>query len=86
MAHCVHKYTINLLAEISGMEPHKIAFWIEMTMQIIHTLFDYVFNNPNFDEETGKKISGWVHAFDEKLFGGCPASLDDVNNQQSKLK
>eukprot|EP00957_Ditylum_brightwellii_P072067 5478091-Ditylum_brightwellii.AAC.1 len=71
---------------MSGMEPHKIAFWVGMTTHNIHIFFDYVFNNPNFDKETGKKISGCVHAFDGKLFGGHPASLDDVKTQQSKLK
>eukprot|EP00957_Ditylum_brightwellii_P149821 11409793-Ditylum_brightwellii.AAC.1 len=69
MAHCMGKYTVNLPAEMSGMGPHKIAFWVGITKQNIHTSFDYVFNNPNFDKETCKKISGWVHAFDGKLFG-----------------
>eukprot|EP00957_Ditylum_brightwellii_P079826 6070564-Ditylum_brightwellii.AAC.1 len=77
MAHCTWKYTVNLLAEMSGMEPHKVAFWEGRNMQNIHTFFDYVFNNLNYDKETGKKVSGWVHAFDGKLFGGYPANLDN---------
>ena len=85
-AHCARKYTINLLAEMSGMEPHKIAFRVGMTTQNVHTFFDYVFNNSNFDKETGKKISGWSHAFDGKLFGGYPASLDDIKTDRSMIK
>mgnify|MGYP003333702922 CR=1 FL=1 len=85
-AHCARKYTINLLAEMSGMEPHKIAFRVGMSTQNIHTFFDYVFNNPNFDKETGKKISGWVHCFDGKIFGGYPATLDDIRTDRARMK
>eukprot|EP00957_Ditylum_brightwellii_P058149 4409956-Ditylum_brightwellii.AAC.1 len=63
---------------MSGMEPNKIVFQVDMTTQNIHTFFYYVFNNPIFDKVTGKKISDWVHTFNGKQFDGYPASLDDV--------
>eukprot|EP00957_Ditylum_brightwellii_P154463 11755180-Ditylum_brightwellii.AAC.1 len=71
---------------MSGMEPYKIAFKVGMTMQNTHTFFDYVFNYPNFDKETGKKTSGWVHAFDAKPFGSYPATLDDIKTDQARMK
>ena len=71
---------------MSGMEPHKIAFSVGMATQNIHTFFDYVFNNKNFDIETGKKMSGWIHEIDGKIFGGYPATFESVKKEKVKLK
>eukprot|EP00957_Ditylum_brightwellii_P044081 3344974-Ditylum_brightwellii.AAC.1 len=71
---------------MSGMEPHKIVFRVGMATQNMHTFFDYVFNNPNFGKETGKKISGWVHAFNGKFFGGYSATLGDIKTDQGRMK
>eukprot|EP00957_Ditylum_brightwellii_P047535 3610350-Ditylum_brightwellii.AAC.3 len=62
MAHCACKRAINLLAEMSGIEHHKIALWVGMTTQNIHTFFDYAFNNPNVEKKTSKKITGIICA------------------------
>ena len=85
-AHCARKYTMNLLAELSGMEPHKISFRCGLNMQNIHTFFDYVFRSRTMDEEVAKKLAGWTHKYDGQIFGGYPPSLRNVKTEKHLLR
>ena len=77
---------MNLLAELSGMEPHKISFRVGLAMKNVHTFFDYVFRSRPMDKEVGKRLSGWEHKYYGDIYGGYPPSLDSVKTEKEKLE
>ena len=77
---------MNILAELSGMEPHKISFRVGLAMKNVHTFFDYVFRSRTMDKEVAKKLSGWEHEFDGEIYGGYPPSLKFVKTEPEKLE
>ena len=76
---------MNFLAELSGMEPHKISFRVGLAMKNVHTFFDYVFRSRTMDKEVAKRLSGWENKFDGDIYGGYPPTLKSIKTEKEKL-
>jgi hypothetical protein len=85
-SHSSKKHAVNLADELPSIKTTWVCFRAGWLMRTVHTIYDYLTDQPKNDRQIGRALSGW-RSLDAlgTIGGGRPPTLDSIHNGNQEL-